>query len=228
MAKKSLLLLLFILIACTQTEEVETPATLFNIDAVSVPDGATLFVVDSTQSAVGYVAFENFLAQSETVLGRKRTTGEANTRGVTQDIEGVIVLNLIDGVAFESAEFGVNLLTLKTNRPERDAHIRSYNLESNIYPTATFTATDISGFPDKYQAGDEAMFVLNGNLQIRDVSMPVGMEITAVYENGTISGSGDIVLKMTDFGIEPPSILTAVKVADEFTLFVDLVAVAQN
>ncbi len=220
----SLLILSLFLVACGSPAI--DPATI----TFAPPTGATVTVyqVDAAASGAGYIAHEYFLEQSETILGRKRTTGEAFTRSTTNAIEGYIALDFASDVpTLAGAEFKVDITTLKTNRVERDAEIRQSFLRSNEWPLAYFKATEMTGFPADYVEGQEVAFQLKGDMVIRNVTLPLTFDVNATLAADTLTGAALTNLNMTDLGFDPPKIIAAVEVEDLFSIWVDLVAVAE-
>ncbi len=219
-----LLIFSFLLAACGGYIAEPQPTAL----QPPVGETITVFTVDPAASSTGYIAHEYFLEQSETILGRKRTTGEAFTRSTTNAIQGYIALDFAtDLPSLAGAEFEVDLTTLKTNRTERDAEIRQSFLRSNEWPTAHFVATEMAGFPANYTVGDEVAFQLIGDMTIRGVTIPLTFAVSATLADAALIGSAETSLNMTDLGFNPPKIIAAVEVEDLFTIWVDLVATAQ-
>ncbi|MGB1250993.1 MAG: YceI family protein [Candidatus Promineifilaceae bacterium] len=193
----------------------------------NLPSGVRLFVVEGQESMVGYEVVEEFLPQAETVIGRKMAERIKTTRAATSDIEGYIAVDFsAETPTLHAAVFAVHLPTLKSNRHERDQMIRAHWLQSGDFPQATFIASEMSDFY-MVENGLTASFTLSGELTIRDVTVPIRLETIAKVEGDRLIGTASAELMMTDFGFNPPKILTAVVVENAFTLWVELTAVEQ-
>ena len=66
--------------------------------------------------------------------------------------------------------------------------------------------------------------VMSGTLAIAGKENPIELRGRGAYTNGTLTLKGSKVLKMTDFGVKPPSLMFGtMKVADPVTVWYDLV-----
>jgi polyisoprenoid-binding protein YceI len=124
----------------------------------------------------------------------------------------------------QAAQFTVDMTGLATDQDRRDGWLGDNAIESNVFPQATFVATSATGLPDSINEGEEISFQLNGDLTVRDVTLSVTFDVTAVLTADTIQGTATLPLNMTDFGINPPSFANTLTVADPFTIEVELVA----
>ena len=71
---------------------------------------------------------------------------------------------------------------------------------------------------------DGTAVVINGTLTIAGRENPIELKGTGAATNGTITLKGTKVLKMTEFGVKPPSLMFGtMKVADPVTVSFDLV-----
>ena len=65
---------------------------------------------------------------------------------------------------------------------------------------------------------------ISGTLEIAGKENPIVLRGTGVAENGTVTLKGTKLLKMTDYGVKPPSLMFGtMKVADAVTVSFDLV-----
>jgi len=188
--------------------------------------GQRTFVIAPDASKATYLASEEFFAGALDKLGI--AAGLGDVVGSTQEIEGQLQLNLDD----LSAPLGENTFTVKmntftTDQSNRDKWIRENGPRFNDYPLATFTATSVEGAPATYTEGDEVSFQLAGDLTVREITQPVTFDVTASLSGDTLTGVATTQLKMSDFGIDPPSFANTLTVADEFGIEVQIVAKAQ-
>lgn len=192
------------------------------------PEGAAntrTFVIMPDQSSASYVVDETFLAGAAERLGIQ--AGSVSTIGTTQDVSGQLTLAFAENVSLVSGNFEVNLSTLASDQSRRDNTIRDDFLQSAIYPTATFIATELRNFPESYTEGTEANFQLIGDLTIRNVTQEVTLEVTGSLSGDTITATAVAPLIMSDFGVEPPAFAGVLSVEDDFQVALDIVAVEQ-
>jgi polyisoprenoid-binding protein YceI len=75
--------------------------------------------------------------------------------------------------------------------------------------------------PQERKAGEPLKFDTKGDLTVAGVTKPIDMVVTLVPEGNKLKANGSKQLKMTDFGIKPPSPavgLGLIKTADEVTV----------
>lgn len=202
----------------------EAPTEAAAGDAAPGPvSGQRTFVIVPEQSNASYVVDEEFFGGALAKYGIAANVGE--TVGSTQQIEGQLQLNLDDlGAALGENRFTVQLNTLTSDQDRRDQWIRENGPRFNEYPAATFVATAIEGAPAAYDDGQEVNFKLIGDLTVRDVTKPATFDVNAKLVGDTLSGTATAQVKMSDFGIEPPSFANTLTVADDFRIEVQFVA----
>ena len=192
----------------------------------AAPDSGQVFVVDSAASSATYIVQEEFFAGAFDKLGIN--AGRAEVNGVSQEVSGQLVLNLADpeDVLGEN-RFVVDLTGLKTDQSRRDEWIQDNGPAFSSFPLAEFVATEIQTFSPEVAEGETISFKLVGDLTIRGVTQEVVFDVTASVMEKTITGTAVADLKMTDFGIEPPSFANTLTVQDDFQVRIDLVAHAE-
>ena len=169
------------------------------------------FQVVPAESEVGYGVRELFFGQPAPQI----------TRGSTKAIEGQFVAGVKDGkLVLQSSAFKVDLRTLKSDQGVRDQAIRSRWLESDKYPFAEFTLTNIDGLPPELKEGVETKFKASGTMKIREITKPATFEATATLNGNKLTGTATTSLLMKDFGFEPPDIAGRFTVSDGVTLTV--------
>ena len=181
------------------------------------------FVIVPEESRAAYIVDEEFFSAALNKLGIQ--PGKVKVTGSTQAIEGFIQLNLDDlSAPLGENRFTVRINTLTTDRDDRDRWIREKGPRLNDYPLATFVATALTDAPSTYTEGEEVTFKLIGDLTIREVTKQVTFEVTASLRGDTLRGVARTRLRMSDFGIEPPSFANTLTVADEFELEIQITA----
>ncbi len=148
----------------------------------------------------------------------------ATAIGVTSDISGMISL---DGVNPQSTTIGtitVDISLFRSDSKKRDSTIRSRFLESSKYPQVIFAPTGIVGLPESYQPGETINFQVVGDTTIRETTLPLTFEVTAVLDGAALSGQAVTTFLMSDFGFGPISIAGILNTEDEVKIFLNFIA----
>lgn len=170
------------------------------------------------QSEASYAVQETFLSQN---LPNKAV-------GKTNAITGTFQFSMDGKPTGQVTNITVDLRTLKSDSDRRDNIIRTRWLESNTYPYAEFTSTDVQGVPESYTEGQEVSFKLLGNMTIHNTTKPVTFDVTGKLEGDTVTGTATTRLNMVDFGFEPPNIAGVVSVQDGVDLTINFTAKEQK
>ena len=178
--------------------------------ATRVPGG---YVIASEQSTATYTVREK--------LASLPLPNEAV--GKTNAITGTIYLN--GGVSTVT----VDLRTLTSDQSRRDRYIRTDGgIQSNRYPYAVFTATDVQAFAADMLQGKTATGTLAGRMTIREVERPFSFQIEARLADGVFQLHGAADFTWADFNIPPPNIRGFVQVENNVHIEVLLVARRQG
>lgn len=145
----------------------------------------------------------------------------ANTAvGRTPEVTGTMT---VEGEQVTAVDIEVDLTTLESDNDTRDNALGSRGLESNEYPTATFSLTSPVEVPDDVVAGETVTVPATGDLTIRDITNEVTVDIEAELAGGTAAVVGNAPVALADFEIDPPTGFSVVSIADtgtfEFQLF---------
>lgn len=233
--KKFLLLILFLLVACSANDEAtnqeklsETSSTNIstanNVESTTTSEmvqldafEGTVYVIQKDKSRVGYLAPKQFL-----------NSGLETVEGTTSEIIGEFTLELSECDQSDSCLYITNLIirvdisTLKSNNSIRDSAIKSQWLESKLFPEAVFKINELV-IPNKnFDSKVEDTIV--GQLSIRDVELDTPFSITASLENEIIRISGFTEVDTTWFGFDAPTKFNAWEVLNPIGITVDLVA----
>ena len=160
-------------------------------------------------SVVGYRVREKLAslpAQSDAVGRTSSVTGQA-TIEASGDTDRVT-----------TAQFEADLTTLTSDREMRDRRIHTIGLESDTYPTATFTLTSPVEVPAEAGTGATVDVTLKGDLEIHGTRKAVSIPAQAVHTADGIQVLGSYTFPFSDFGMTPPSIGGFVNVEDDATL----------
>ena len=117
-----------------------------------------------------------------------------------------------------SGQFQVDLSTLTSDDSRRDERIRGQWLESARFPLAKFEAKEVRGFPDGVPNDDSQTaqwsFELKGEMTVRDITREETFQVRVTLVGGKMEGTASTLLKMKDYGFDPPGIAGLFKVED--------------
>ncbi len=153
---------------------------------------------------VGYRIDENLQAVHQTAVGR------------TSKLTGQVV---VESQAVKTATFVVDMTTVTSAKAQRDNRMRSSGLETDQFPTATFTLTQ--PVPVRERAICQRVRA-SGTLTLHGQTRPVVVPLTVSESSGSFSVRGGLPITLSDYGISPPSIAGFVTVEDKGTLELDL------
>ncbi|PSM37584.1 polyisoprenoid-binding protein [Streptomyces dioscori] len=150
----------------------------------------------------------------------------SNVRGRFTRFEGLLKL---DGSrpAGSEAYVSVQMDSLDTGIQERDAHLKGPDfLDSETFPLMAFQSTGI------VQLGD-GTFRLDGRLRIKDIELPLALDVTFggagedAYGQHRIGFEGTATLRRSDWGLTWNTALATggVLISDKVTLTLDISAV---
>lgn len=149
--------------------------------------------------------------------------------GTTSHVSGYVVVDPTHVTGKVSLHFEVDLESLDTGKSKRNKHMRERHLETDTYPTATFSgATIVEGSAAKLVAGTLTTFDLEGDFEIHGVvrRMIVHAEVTLSTDGGHealhIVARFDVAL--SDYDISRPRFLF-MKLNDIQKVTVELTAV---
>jgi polyisoprenoid-binding protein YceI len=118
-----------------------------------------------------------------------------------------------------SAEVSVAVAGLECGNGTMNAHLRNA-LRSDTSPRISYRISSYDVTPVGAAAGKVK---LNGTLEIAGTEKPVSIDATASSEAGRLRVKGSKQIKMTDFGVRPPTLMMGtMKVHDPVTVNFDV------
>ncbi|TDE97418.1 YceI family protein [Occultella glacieicola] len=124
---------------------------------------------------------------------------DANVVGRTETVEGT--LTIAEG-AVTAAEVIVDVESIATDQPPRDAYFRGTAMEVGTFPTATFTLTGAAQLPD---GGTDV--TLSGDLTVHGVTRPVQVDAAVAQStDDAIQVVGAIPITFSDYGVGAPDL----------------------
>jgi polyisoprenoid-binding protein YceI len=161
-------------------------------------------------SFVGYRVREQltFLSSPNEAVGR--------TTAVTGTLR-------IAGNRVEAASVQADLRELTSDESRRDNAIRNQGLESETFPTASFELAAPIVLPGAPTKGQQVNAQGQGRLSVHGVTRTVTMPLRSRWDGDTIQMAGQLPVRMSDYGIQPPRIGPVVSIEDKATIELRLV-----
>jgi len=178
-------------------------------DATSSADG-TWRVRRDGSSFVGYRVREQlaFLSSPSDAVGR--STAVTGTMQLAGD--------RVSAVRVEA-----DLTKLTSDESRRDNAIRQRGLESDRFPTASFELTRPIQLGQAPADGQQVDGEGRGKLTVHGVTRDVALKLQGRRSGGTIQVAGQLPVRMTDYGIQPPQFGPVVSIQDDATVEFQLV-----
>ena len=140
--------------------------------------------------------------------------GSNTAVGRTPDVTGTMT---VTGDEVTAVDIEVDLTTLQSDSGTRDGALGSRGLESDEFPTATFSLTEPIALPAGAAEGERVSAEATGDLTIHGVTQPVTLTVDAELSGGTAAVVGQAPVTLADFGIDPPTGFSVVSIKDEGT-----------
>ena len=145
---------------------------------------------------------------------------ESDAVGRTSDVTGSITVEGSDDAArLTGGTLEVDTTTIESDEGRRDNRLRSEGLQTDQFPTATFTVTQPVDVPAAALQGTPTDITLVGDLTLHGVTKSVEIPAQAQLADGQIQVAGALTFALADFDITAPNIGGfIVSIADEGTL----------
>ena len=145
---------------------------------------------------------------------------ESDAVGRTQDVTGSITLVAAgDGAQLTDGTITVDTTTIVSDEDRRDNRLRSEGLQTDQFPTASFTITQPVDITAEALAGTATDITLVGDLTLHGVTKAVEIPAQARLADGQIQVVGSITFPLSDYDISAPNIGGfIVSIADEGAL----------
>lgn len=127
--------------------------------------------------------------------------------GVSNDINSVVVWNP-ETKAISQVAVAVKVASFDSENANRDSHMLEVT-EALLYPNISFTSDDIQVFGDS--------LLVSGTMTWHGISKTSSFKAAKQLDGKTLKVSGSLIVLMTDFNIEPPSLM-AMETDDEIGL----------
>ena len=138
------------------------------------------------------------------------TAGDFNIKAnISRPAEGVLIV--------EDLELKVKVVSLKSTKGKTMDGKAHNALKKKDHPYIFYNLSEVQSVVDK---GDHFMLKTTGDLTIAGVKKAIYMDVKAsLLTNGSIRFEGSKALKMTTFGMDPPTaLLGTLKTGDDITI----------
>lgn len=187
----------------------EAPAVVEETAAIETADsgGLTIYQISSADSLVSFELDEDLRGNRVTVVG------------TTDQVAGELAVDFSDLSQTQVGVIQINARTLVTDNSNRNRAMQNEILDTGSYEFITFTPTSVTGLPESVEVGGTITFTIEGELTIRDVTLPVTFTVEATAVSTTqISGSAETVIARSDYGLSIPSVPNVANVEEEVAL----------
>lgn len=145
---------------------------------------------------------------------------ESDAVGRTDDVTGSITVVVAgDGAQLTAGTIEVDTTTIASDESRRDNRMRDEGLQTDQFPTATFTITAPVDVPASALGGTPTDLTLTGDLTLHGVTRAVEIPAQAQLVDGQIQVAGALTFALADFDIVAPNVGGfIVSIADEGAL----------
>jgi polyisoprenoid-binding protein YceI len=232
MRKFSLFLVALALLVAACSGAAETPVQLTEAPAATESPAQPTEAVPTEPTAPaagGLVIYKIVPGESTVTYEVGETFFNENNRfnlavGTTSQVTGEIQLDTANPQSATVGPIAIDISQFQSDSGRRDGRIRQQWLESERYPTATFTPTSIDGLPATYTEGQPITFTMTGDLTIKETTKPATFDVTATLQGGVLTGTATTTILLSDFGVGPIEIAGVLGTEDEAKLTLNFVA----
>ena len=181
-------------------QAVEEPA-----EALTLADLAGAWALaEDGESFVGYRIGETFAD-----IGTATAVGRTSELSAELDFDGARITRVV---------ITADLRTLRSDQSRRDQALRNRGLETDTYPTATFTLSEPIAIDEAALSGGLIEQSVRGTLELHGVANEVEIALTGQLVDGlaVIVGSSEIAL--ADYEIVPPTNFRVISIEDSGTM----------
>ncbi|MBX3032055.1 MAG: YceI family protein [Chloroflexi bacterium] len=141
--------------------------------------------------------------------------GGTTAVGRTPDVTGSIT---VSGTAITAADLTADLTTLQSDESMRDGQLGRQGIQTDQFPTATFVLAEPIELGAIPAEGTAISATAIGDLTIHGVTKRVEIALGAVQQGDIIGVSGSLTFTWDDFGMEQPTSMRVVSLANDVTM----------
>ena len=147
-------------------------------------------------SSAVLVFAQNLSFQQGSVMAHTEVFGESNINPKTTFLHSKLTMD--SGVESIKGDLVLDLASLKSDNEKRDEHMYE-TLKVKAHPSTSFKIQAITKEADGYH--------IAGMLTLNQKPQEINTKADISEKDGLISLKGDFQIKLTDFGLEPPTML---------------------
>jgi polyisoprenoid-binding protein YceI len=132
--------------------------------------------------------------QSGFIQAHTEVFGDSAIEPATNKVSSTLQMN--DSIESIKGTIRINTLDLISSKKDRDANMYEL-LQASLHPTIAFEITTI--------IKNEQNYTIEGNLTLNGITKPVSTKTTITQEEEKINLFGEFSIKLTSFGMKPPS-----------------------
>jgi polyisoprenoid-binding protein YceI len=174
------------------------------LDGTWIVDASIGSFSDFSGSFVGYRVEEELA-----------NVGAATAVGRTPDVTGSLTLA---GTQITAVEMSANLSTLQSDKSQRDGQLHRQALETDQFPTATFSLTQPIDLGSVPADGQVIQATATGDLTIHGVTKSIQIPVEARVAGDVVTVTGSIDILFADYGISQPNSFLVLSIADHGTM----------
>jgi polyisoprenoid-binding protein YceI len=159
---------------------------------------------DFSGSFVGYRVQEELAS-----IGAREAVGR------TPDVTGSLT---ISGTTIQAVEATADVTTLKSDDDRRDGQLDRQGIQTGTFPTATFRLTTPIELGQLPADGETTPVTAIGELTLHGQTKAVEVPLQARLAGRVISVTGSIPIVFADYGIQRPTSMVVLSIADRGTL----------
>lgn len=132
---------------------------------------------------------------------------ESDAVGRTDQVTGSITLETNGAaVTLTAGDLTVDTTSITSDESRRDNRLRTDGMQTDMFPTATFTLTQPVDIPAAAIGGAPADLTLVGDLTLHGVTKAVEIPAQAQLVDGTIQVAGSVTFPLADYSIVAPNV----------------------
>jgi polyisoprenoid-binding protein YceI len=160
-------------------------------------------------------------ASSATYHAREQLAGKplpTEAVGTSKSVSGTLLVSADGNIQADQSQITVDLTQLQSDESRRDNWVKGNTIQTSRYPHAVFVPRQAQGLPSPLPTSGQASFELSGDLTVHGVTKAVTWQVTAQFTNQAVSGNATTSVKITDFGMSPPTVGPVLGIEDGLTL----------
>jgi polyisoprenoid-binding protein YceI len=194
------------------------PVALAALALLAAQPPTERFVITPGLSKASYAVDEVFLNENNRLF---------TAVGVTTAVTGEILLDRTQPARSRIGEVSVDLRELQSDSERRDRALRGKYLDTSRHPLARLTNSTINALPSRLVEGQPFHYTITGDLTVHGTTRRTTWHGQATLAGKTLRGSARAYVKMSEFGIEVPKLLS-LRSEDDVIITIEYVATSDS